>query len=244
MVGTIERRLLINYRIDPQILARILPSPFRPQVVNGAGVAGICLIRLGHLRPSGLPAAVGVTSENAAHRVAVEWDGQDGPHHGVYIPRRHTSSRLTVLVGGRWFPGEHRRARFTVTETVSRFNVAFHDLDGTTEVAVSTHLATRLPAHSVFGSLEEASSFFKHAPLGFSATSSQGRLDCIELSCATWQVEPLTVSGALSRDFDDRSIFPAGTISLDSALLMRDISATWLAGPPMSSKTAPALASP
>jgi hypothetical protein len=77
MEGTIERRILVNYRVDPEISARLLPAPFRPQVVGGVSVAGICLIRLGHMRPLGLPAAVGVTTENAAHRVAVEWDGPD-----------------------------------------------------------------------------------------------------------------------------------------------------------------------
>ena len=116
MVGTIERRLLVNYRVDPEVLAAHLPAPFRPQVVHGVGIAGICLIRLGHLRPQGLPAAMGTTTENAAHRIAVECDGDAGREHGVYIPRRDSSSRLTALVGGRLFPGEHHRGRFSVHE--------------------------------------------------------------------------------------------------------------------------------
>lgn len=93
MVGTIDRRLLINYRVDPDVLARLLPEPFEPQMVRGAGLAGICLIRLSDLRPTGAPAALGVTTENAAHRIAVEWDDGEGRRHGVYIPRRDTSSR-------------------------------------------------------------------------------------------------------------------------------------------------------
>lgn len=104
MVGTIERRLLVNYRVDPDLLARVVPAPFRPQLVGGVGVAGICLIRLGHLRPVGVPSGLGLTTENAAHRVGVEWDEPDGIRHGVYIPRRDSSSRLTALVGGRLFP--------------------------------------------------------------------------------------------------------------------------------------------
>ncbi len=115
MVGTIERRLLINYRVDPDVLAQVVPEPFRPHLVNGVGLAGICLIRLGHLRPSGFPSWAGVTSENAAHRVAVKWDGPHGPEYGVYIPRRDTSSHLSALVGGRLFPGEHHRSHFSVT---------------------------------------------------------------------------------------------------------------------------------
>jgi Uncharacterized conserved protein (COG2071) len=72
--GSIDRRILVNYRVDPAVLAKLLPKPFRPQTVHGAGMAGVCLIRLKHVRPRGLPSFVGVASENAAHRIAVQWD--------------------------------------------------------------------------------------------------------------------------------------------------------------------------
>ena len=44
--GIIDRRILANYRIDPEVMAKALPSPFRPQLVNGWAIGGICLIRL------------------------------------------------------------------------------------------------------------------------------------------------------------------------------------------------------
>lgn len=31
VAGTIERRLLINYRVDPDAVATLLPAPFRPR---------------------------------------------------------------------------------------------------------------------------------------------------------------------------------------------------------------------
>ena len=105
--ATVERRILVNYRVEPAALAAALPPPFRPLLVGGHGVAGICLIRLIGIRPAGLPAALGLRSENAAHRVAVQWDTPAGPASGVYIPRRDTSSRLTTLLGGRAFPVLH-----------------------------------------------------------------------------------------------------------------------------------------
>lgn len=94
--ATMERRILVNYRVDPDVLAAVLPAPFRPALVNGQGVAGICLIRLGDIRPAGLPAAMGLTSENAAHRIGVQWDTPHGPVTGVFVPRRDTSSRLAA----------------------------------------------------------------------------------------------------------------------------------------------------
>jgi hypothetical protein len=44
--GVIDRRILVNYRVAPEVLAKTLPPPFRPKLYNGHGVAGICLIRL------------------------------------------------------------------------------------------------------------------------------------------------------------------------------------------------------
>lgn len=75
--GVIDRRILVNYRVEPGVLNGLLPAPFRPKLVHGAGMAGICLIRLRQVRPAFLPAWLGISSENAAHRAAVEWT-EDG----------------------------------------------------------------------------------------------------------------------------------------------------------------------
>lgn len=81
--GTIDRRILVNFRVDPRILSTILPAPFRPQTVAGCGIAGICLIRLKRIRPKYFPGWLGIGSENAAYRIAVEWDVNDERRSGV-----------------------------------------------------------------------------------------------------------------------------------------------------------------
>jgi hypothetical protein len=111
--GIIDRRILANYRVDPILLAKVLPPPFRPKTIHGNGVAGICLIRLKHIKPPNLSGQFGLSSENAAHRIAVEWTVDGQIYEGVYIPRRDTSSRLSTMIGGRLFPGVHQHARFT-----------------------------------------------------------------------------------------------------------------------------------
>ncbi len=108
--GLIDRRILVNYRVDPSVLAALLPAPFRPKVTRGVGMVGICLIRLKQIRPSFIPSCLGISSENAAHRAAVEWDGNGGLCEGVFVRRRDTNSWLNSLAGGRLFPGIHHRA--------------------------------------------------------------------------------------------------------------------------------------
>ena len=170
--GIIDRRILVNFRVDPQVLAKVLPPPFRPKLVNGKGMAGVCLIRLKNIRPRFLPSFLGISSENAAHRIAVEWD-QDGKiREGVFIPRRDTSSRLNTLLGGRLFPGEHNHAAFRVEEKDDHYRVALDSDDGKTHLLVDGHLAQDVPAKSIFGSLKEASDFFERGALGYSVTSN------------------------------------------------------------------------
>lgn len=182
IVGTIERRLLVNFRVAPEVLARVVPPPFRPQVVAGWGVAGICLIRLSAIRPRWLPGPFGIRSENAAHRIAVEWDHGGERRVGVYIPRRDTSSRLNSCAGGRLFPGVHHHAEFTVAEGDGRYAVALRSEDGETRLSVSGRAADRLPEGSIFGSLAEASAFFSAAR---SATRRRGPPACMTASsCA------------------------------------------------------------
>jgi hypothetical protein len=225
--GVIARRILVNYRVDPGVLARALPPPFRPQLVSGYGIAGICLIRLTAIRPRGFPALIGLSSENAAHRSAVEWDERDGVRTGVYIRRRDTNSRLNVLVGGRLFPGVHHHASFVVKEMEDELAVSMESDDGATAIKVRARRGGQWPETSVFESVDEASQFFAAGSLGYSRSVKNDRYQGLELRCRRWEVTPLHAEEVRSSLFDDRSLFPAGSIELDCALLMEGIEHEW-----------------
>jgi hypothetical protein len=225
--GVIRRRILVNFRVDPDVIQRLLPAPFRPKLHDGNAIAGICLIRLEHIRPKGFPAFLGISSENAAHRVAVLWDEGGVVREGVYIPRRDTGARLVELAGGRLFPGEHHHARFTVTDSDERIELHMKSDDGATSVHVAGALSTALPDNSCFSTIGEASAFFEPGSLGYSATARGNRLDGITLKTLTWKVEPLAVDYVRSSYFDDPSVFPAGSVRFDCALVMRNIQHEW-----------------
>lgn len=226
--GLIDRRILVNYRVDPAILKRLLPQQFRPKTIKDVGIAGICLIRLKDIRPSGFPGAVGISSENAAHRIAVEWDHGGVSREGVYIPRRDTSSRLNMLLGGRVFPVIHHHASFNVNEGDGRYQILIDSDDGETHVAVEAEIASSLPAESVFGTLETASAFFEKGAIGYSPADEKS-LHGLELRSFGWKVEPLGVTRVESSFFEDSETFPAGSIEFDCALLMRGIAHEWRA---------------
>lgn len=240
LAAEIDRRLLVNYSVDPAVAAAVVPAPFRPQLVNDRAVAGICLIRLRRLRPAGLPPWLGLTSENAARRIAVEWDSPAGLRTGVYIPRRDSNSLVGVAVGGRAYPGALHRARFELDEDQRRIRIAFRAQDSFARVDVS--VSDRFPPSELFANLAEASAFFQRGCDGYSATRRSGSFDGLRLLTPAWSVEPTRINQVDSSWFADSALFPPGSAVLDNALLMRDISVRWQPLDPFAqSSPAPAL---
>jgi uncharacterized protein YqjF (DUF2071 family) len=225
--GLIKRRLLINFRVDPVVMQKMLPSPFRPKLHRGYAIAGICLIRLEEIRPAGIPSFMGVASENAAHRVAVQWDSHKGTREGVFIPRRDTASRLSHLGGGRLFPGEHYLADFLVDDNGQRVDFQMKSRDGTIRVRVRGFDDEALPLESCFSSVEESSRFFEGGSIGYSATRNLRRLDGLRLETKVWQVRALTVEEVETSFFADTGRFPKDSVQFDHALIMREIPHRW-----------------
>jgi hypothetical protein len=225
--GRIDRRILVNFRVDADVLARQLPTPFRPKLVKGKGMAGVCLIRLKNIRSRFMPSFLGMASENAAHRIAVEWDQNGETKEGVFIPRRDTSSRLNTLVGGRLFPGVHNHAAFRVREQDDNYRIELNSDDHRTHLLVEGHVTQELPVGSVFASVKEASDFFERGSLGYSVTGEAGQFDGLELQSFNWRVQPLAVEKVESSFFGDQKLFPPGSVKFDCALLMRGIEHEW-----------------
>jgi hypothetical protein len=226
--GVIRRRILVNFRVDPAVMQAQLPARFRPKLQAGYSIAGICLIRLDSVRPRFIPRLLGLSSENAAHRVAFRWQADGDEKEGVFIPRRDTGSLMNHLAGGRLFPGEHHRAKFTVRESSETIDLSMRSDDRTVSVRVRGKMGGGLPGSSCFGSLAQASAFFQHGSVGYSMTSDAGRLDGIELRTHGWSMEPLQVEEIHSSYFSDASKFPKGSVVFDCALVMRNIAHEWL----------------
>jgi hypothetical protein len=176
----------------------------------------------------GFPRFFGIASENAAHRIAVEWTDAKGVlREGVYIPRRDSGSWLNQLAGGRLFPGEHHAANFAVTDRRLHVDLTMRSIDGTVVVRVVGDDAEGLPASSCFASLAEASGFFESGSLGYSASNDPMRSDGLILRTEGWRVRALSVSEVYSSYFEDAGRFPGGSVQFDHALIMRDIAHEW-----------------
>ena len=222
--GIIDRRILINFTVDPEIVRQIVPAPFRPVIYQGKAIVGICLIRLKNVKPKGFPNFLGVSSENGAHRIAVEWDDDGQVKEGVYVPRRDTSLRLNTILGGRLFPGKHHFAKFNVQESEGHYHIDFVSSDQTT-IAIDATESSQFNPDSIFKTLENVSSFFEKGSTGYSP--NKNKFDGLKLQAYKWEVRPLEVSKVQSSFFENEKLFPKGSVKFDNALLMTKIEHEW-----------------
>jgi hypothetical protein len=230
--AVIRRRLLVNALVDPDEAAVRLPAGLRPHITEQGTVVGRCLLELVHLRPTGLPAGVGVTVRAAASRIACEWEddgGQGDTVVGVYVPARFTESRLALALGGRWFPGVHQRGEVRIHDsaTMSIWRVDAPDND--LRVTVSA-----MPGADATTSVSD--------PVGLTCVGASvglspdrhGRLEAVRMDPHHRFARPVEVDD-LSCEF----LATFATARPAPTFLMQDVPVTWSpAEPPMPAQRA------
>src|SRR5215469_1821319 len=224
--GVIKRRFVLNYRADPTIVKRLLPAPFTPKLYHGYAIVGVCLVRLESLRPRGLPAFLGVNSENAVHRIASEWiDSNKHSQEGIFVARRDTDLWLRTILRGTFSDRGYHRARFAIEESVAHAEFTCRSVDKTTEIIFSGDDALQLPASSCFKSLQE--DFFQSGNSGSSLVEDTKSLGGIALEAKEWKIRPFRLNRLSCSFFDDKRRFPEGSVEFDHALVMRDVAHAW-----------------
>ncbi|MGH9795216.1 MAG: DUF2071 domain-containing protein [Candidatus Acidiferrales bacterium] len=227
MEGVIARRILLNWWVEPEAARRLVPAPFEPALVNGFAVAGICLLRLEQLRPAGTPAALGITTESYAHRIAVRYPASDGWRDGVYIWRRDTDSFFTRLLGGRLFPGVHGDAEFQVDEGEGALAMNVFSQEGGGDVSFRALTEAQWSWSLLFPRFTDVCSFFERGSRGFSCRLDGQGVEGMEMRTTHWQMSPLAVQDVRAAFFEDRERFPRGSCGFDSAAIMRGIPHSW-----------------
>jgi hypothetical protein len=228
--GVIARRVLLNFRIDPGVMAKVVPPPFQPKLYRGHAIAGVCMIHFQHLRPRFVPRWLGMSSEDAAHRVAVEWKDGTKLREGVFIPQRNTASRFNQALGGRVFPGVFSKSEFEVNESAQSISIRILDSEGEA-VRFSGNPGKAHSSKSIFPTVEEAANFFSLGATGYSLSRDEKNFEGMELRSLSWKIAPLEVREAYSRWFATTQRFPAGSVEFDCALLMRNIPHEWHSQP-------------
>jgi hypothetical protein len=225
--GVIARRMLLNFRADPSVVQRLLPAPLEVDQQRGHAIVGVCLIRLEKLRPRGVPDALGLSSENMAHRIAIRYPTRAGMRPGVFIWRRETDQRLVELLGGRLFPGVHHYARFEARENENSLAMDVTSDDGKADVSFSARVSAEWHGTPSFETFDEVSEFFRRGDCGFSCSLRGDELEGLQLKTLKWAMVPMDVESQHCVFYSNSRRFPAGSIGFDCGLLMRGLPHEW-----------------
>jgi hypothetical protein len=175
-----------------------------------------------------------MTTENVAHRFAVEWDEDGVTRSGVYVPRRDSSSGVSALAGGRLFPGSHLRATIRVRETERELAISVRNHKQPMSIKVSASDAASLGS-SLFATTDEAIQFFRRGSQGYSPSLSGSCLEGVQLQCERWEATPVVINEIYSSFFEDPKSFEPGSVVVDCGLIMRNLPARWRATGDLSS---------
>lgn len=175
------------------------------------------------MRPKGVPPVITTSSHNAAHRIAVI----SSKGEGVFVTRRDTNSRLNTLSGGRLFPGVYSKADFEVDVSGNHYAVRIATDSGHALMTIDATVSDILPEGSIFDSTQAVSEFFEGGSMGWS-TKEGGGFDAIELQTPEWRMEPMKINEEYSAYFYNEQRFPKGSVTFDSAMIMRNLKHSWV----------------
>lgn len=227
LAGIIARRVLLNFWADPEVVRRLVPEPLEVATHNGSAVVDICLIRLERLRLKGMPAPMGISAENMAHRVAIRYPSEQGMKDGVFIWRRETDCEFLVQLGGCLFPGVHHRAEFDMTENESGLAFDVRTEQHETDVSFRASYLSGWQGTMLFPTFDDVWDFFERGDCSFSYAKRHRGLERLRLRALTWEMTPLGASDVQASFYENPAYFPAGSVGFDGACLMRSIPHEW-----------------
>jgi hypothetical protein len=215
--GVLARRLLLHYRVEPELARGLVKPPLAPRIRGGKAVAGVSLIHLEELGPPALR-PLGLELEAMVHWLAVEGRGA---HPGFAILRRDTDSRLVAALGRPLFRAPHHLARFTVEEDPRRIKLRATTAGGAGDLEVAVEFGAAFRPTQSFVSLADAERFLGGIGAALAEAEAGSVLEAVRLRQVPQGFEPVRLLGAVASFFEDRDRFPAGGAVLDGALAMR-----------------------
>lgn len=150
--GTLDRRILILYRMTPGAPQSLLPNSLRPAEVQNWSLAGIAFVRRNIARARLLHASLAAW-QTAVHFVLVHDRTDDAQRLAAWVTRRDCSARWPSWPGAR---GARHHARFQVTERGNGIDLLGDSDDRAMHVALKADLVPVHPEGSLFRSTDQA----------------------------------------------------------------------------------------
>ena len=226
--------LSINYRVQPDALAALLPAPLEPEIHKGRGWVQVLVSSLRDLRPPGLPALFGTCFYQVSYRAAVRYRDAGGTsRRGGYFVRSETNHPVMRAVGNAL--AEFKFHDFGAADVVmlrdgDRLTVGVDPEpafpDGRLVTVVDTRHRTAPPPGSSWSSLAEL-----HDPLvecydALGVDAEQGHLYILTIDRDPWNARFVEPQSVYSEYFDTGPL-GQGAAEMDSVLHLEECRYRW-----------------
>jgi uncharacterized protein DUF2071 len=227
-VRTVFRRcLLVNFAVEPSLLAGALPPSIEPDVHKGRAFLSVVVGQMERMRPAGVPRALGITYNQIVYRAVVRCSGE----RGVHFLRSDADSRMMSAFGNlmSFF-------RFHRSLIAFRSHDGVLDLDVTTSSRIPGDIhatftvgapSSTLPGTSAFSTVEEAKHWLVELFVAFDRTPGSANIDLVRIRRGEWDVR---VVEDLRGDYGFMTAgapFTPETARLDSIFLVGDVPYYW-----------------
>lgn len=114
-----------------------------------------------------------------------------------------------------------------MSERPHRLRYRIRTDDDGAHVALDVAVVDAWQPTELFPTFDDIVRFFERGDCGFSCSLRGDRLEGMRLRSLTWQMIPLAVQDVESTFYEATDRFPAGSIGLDGAVLMRGVPHEW-----------------
>jgi uncharacterized protein YqjF (DUF2071 family) len=220
-----RRCLLVNFAVDPDELASVLPRHVEPDLLDGEAYLSVVVGRMERMRPVLVPRLLGITYDQIVYRAVV----RSGDQRGVFFLRSDADNRLMAGLGNLMSFFRFHRSQVSFTERSGNLDLDVRtttnpsgDIAATYTVGAPRH---DLPESSAFASLDEAKGWLVELFVAFHHGAGNDWIDVVRIKRGEWDVRVVDDTRAHYAFMGAGAPFTRAR--LDSVFLVGDVPYRW-----------------
>ena len=204
--GRIAQCWLFVYRAPAETVAALLPRQIEPVTKDGFAFWNIVVCRLDGMRPTPLPAVIGLGYWHVAYRLHVRARKETGePIEGLFFVRSDCDRRLVASAGNWLTDFNFHVAQVGVAASPSGVTGTIISPDATAAFEIDHHTEPRHSPGSPFASLHAAANALEYKPAALSPVGDDSvSVVAVRRDAAAWRWKPVAVSEARWQFLDGR----------------------------------------
>jgi len=228
-----ESSLVLAYALPAPVLEPFLAPGLTLDTYGDLGFLAIALVETRRLRPSFLPASLGIDFRLSGYRIFTRYRTRAGRTlRGLRILRSDTDRRSMQWLGNLLTHYRYERSQWTVRRAGSLYEVQVRTANGAADLHVEADLASAPllpPPGSPFPNLTEARKFAGPLPFTFGYETQTGSIIRVQGVRERWHPRPVSVT-VHRNAFLEQDAFRGSGAVLANAFYLEDVPYRWRRG--------------